>query len=122
MSTSTAIIYVYAGFYLLKFGSKLYKLVYSETNYRTETIEKFTLFLKMLGVFLLISDTQNLLNVISGLLFKYAGPSYINFSDTLENAITNFLPSLFGIVMGLYLVIKGDIFVKIGFKNKEELP
>jgi len=116
----TPVIYGVAGFYLLISGGKLYEKVYSIDTFDKVVIEKFRLFLKMLGMFFLITYTSQFLSILSDFLFHHFAPKYMDMFTQVQNVYTNFLPILFGMGIGLYLLLSGKIFIRIGFKNKQK--
>jgi hypothetical protein len=114
----TPIVYGAAGVFLVTSGKNIYEVVYKNASTSDELVEIFQLFMKMLGLFFLITYTSKFLSIFSDFLFQYLAPEYMDMFTQTQNVYTNFLPSLFGMAIGAYLLMSGKIFVTLGFKNK----
>lgn len=110
--------YCLAGYFLLTSGRKLYEKIYSKDKFEKSVIEKFKLFMKMLGLFFLITYTTRFLGVLSDFLFQLFSPAYMDMFTQTQNVYTNLLPSSFGMLIGAYLLVSGKLFITIGFKNR----
>ena len=114
------IIYFSLGIYLIKNGTALHNFAYppqADPNGKFEIREKFVLFLKLLGVYLMVSYFPDLLKSITSYL-TYSNTSAIyDLSAERQNAYINFLPSLAGILLGFYLLKSGNFFIRFGFES-----
>lgn len=114
----TPIAYGGVGIYLLSSSKKLQQYVYKNHESQQDIIEKFILFLKILGLYLLITYAINFLGSLSDICFKLLSPNYVETAIETERILTNLLPNLFGVGVGIYLIISGKFFINIGFNNK----
>ena len=120
------LIYVFIGVTLIRYSEKIFAFAYRlEQPDLRENSEKFRLFLKMLGIYLCAEYLPDLIKSISSYLTYSNAPKIFDFITQQRYAYTNFFPSLIAMVLGIYLLRDGNLFVKLGFgkhKNKSENP
>ena len=116
------IIYIVFGVYLIKNSEKIYKFAYGKVDDidLNENAEKFSLFLKMLGFYLIANYLPDLIKSITSYLTYSNAPKVLDFFTQQRFSSTNFIPSLVAILFGSYLIKDGKFFVNLGFqKNKK---
>lgn len=119
------IFYISLGVYLIKNGRMIHQFAYTEPNKNdgTGNRQKFTLYLKMLGMFLIINNFPDFLKSITSYFTYTNAPNIYDLFRERQYAYVNFIPSLGGLLFGLYLLKSGEYFVIIGLgkaSNKEE--
>ena len=117
-------IYVFIGVALIRYSEKIFAFAYriDQPDLR-ENSEKFRLFLKMLGIYLIAGYIPDLIKSVTSYLTYTNVPKVVNFITQQQYAHMNFFPSLVAIVLGIYLLRDGNFFVKLGFgkhENKSE--
>lgn len=113
-------IYVFIGVTLIKYSEKIFAFAYKfDQPDLSETSEKFRLFLKMLGIYLIADYLPDLIKSVTSYLTYSNAPKILNFFTQQQFAYTNFFPSIVAIVLGIYLLRDGNFFVKLGFGKKE---
>ncbi len=117
------IVYFIAGLYLLKSGKHIYDFAYQniECNDIENLEEKFKLFLKMLGVYLIVIYFPDLLKSISGYFIYTNAPKYLELFQEKKFTYFNFAPSVGAILLGLYLLKSGKIFINMGFNKTKDI-
>jgi hypothetical protein len=119
-------IYVFIGVALIRYTEKIFAFAYKidQPDLR-ENSEKFRLFLKMLGIYLCAEYLPDLIKSISSYLTYSNAPKVFDFITQQRYASTNFVPGFVAIVLGVYLLRDGNLFVKLGFgklESKSENP
>jgi hypothetical protein len=108
------------GIYLIKDGRILHKLAYpyidDELNMDLRGV--FKLFLKMLGVFLIVTRIPQFLEVISRYFAYTNAPKYLGTMENKEFVYIYGLESIVTILCGFYLLLRGDFFLKIGLQKE----
>lgn len=107
------------GVYLLKNGESIIKLAFKEipkpTENSVETV--FRLFMKIVGFILIIVSIPKGLHFISAVIYA----SSIYSPDTnmmLEPILNHLIPAVVYFILGLYLLISGNLFYKLAFSKK----
>jgi hypothetical protein len=117
-------IYVFIGVALIRYSEKIFAFAYRvDQPDLKENSEKFRLFLKMLGIYLIAVYLPDLIKSVTSYLTYTNVPKFLNFITHQQYAYLNFFPSLAAIVLGIYLLRDGKFFVKLGFgkpENKSE--
>ena len=112
------VLYIGGGLYLLGAGESIYKFAYSEQEENQNDFEeKFTLALKILGVYLVVRYLPNLLVSISELVTKTTAPPMYQMMSEHQFNITNTISNIAGFLLGLYLLRSGKWFIKYGLKK-----
>lgn len=113
------LIYIVAGIYLLTRGEGFYRFSYPEGNGDINaTEEKLLLYLKMLGIYLVVNYIADFLTALSGIGFAMVVPVYMG--EGIEKwfmLFTNLISSLWGILVGIYLIRDGRYVAKLAFKG-----
>lgn len=119
MTRALPIIYVIIGLYLIKNSRKLFAFAYGNSDEPNipESSEKFRLFLKMLGMYLISEYIPDLLLSITSYFTYSNAPKVLDFLTQQQYAHKNFLPSAVAIVLGIYLIRDGRFFVNLGFRK-----
>ena len=111
------VIYVVIGFGLITKSEKVFVFAYRNAPPNiNENSEKFRLFLKMLGIYLFAEYLPMLINSISSYLTYSNAPKVFDFITQHNYVTEKFFPSVIAIALGFYLIIDGEIFVKLGFR------
>ena len=118
------IIYIVAGIYLLRNADHLYQYAYPEGTSSEIDIEgKFTLFIKMLGIYLIVSYFPDLLRTISSYFVYTNAPGVFDMMREKQFSYINAASSIWGVVFGIYLLIGGKYIVNLALgkipANKE---
>ena len=111
------LIYMVSGIYLLTSGEAFYKFAYPGENKGVVPGDKFLLYLKMLGIFLVLKYVPDFIKFISQLVFIVISPPYITLGEATRSGLSNFVVSLWGIMFGLYLVRDGQWVAKMALKS-----
>ena len=116
------IIYLVIGVYLIRNSEKIFKFAYGKIDSPdlNKNSEKFRLFLKMLGIYLIADYLPDLIKSVTSYLTYSNAPKVLDFITQQRYASTNFVPSLTAIVLGVYLIRDGKFFVNLGFKKIEK--
>lgn len=113
-----AVIYIIGGFYLLRGGKWLYDFAFKETPEDFDDIrEKFTLFVKLFGIFLIISYFPDLLLTVSNYFVYSNSPSVFNLTQEKQFVYLNAASSIWGVFFGAYLLKSGRFIVNLGLKS-----
>ena len=113
------VVYLVLGFYLIKNGSHIHNLAYPVSAAEDSPIEaqdKFVLFLKFLGMFLIVSYFPDALKSISSYFTYKNAPPAFNLFQEKQYVLVNFAPSIVAVVFGFYLVKSGQVFVRLAFR------
>jgi hypothetical protein len=115
------VIYIVAGLYLLFDGKKLFQLAYpAESENAMDIKAKFTIFVKMLGIYLVIAYFPDLLKSISS-YFAYTNvPAVYRMAQEQQFAYLNAASSIFGVVFGFYLLKSGNFIINMAMKSITE--
>lgn len=115
--------YVSLGVYLIRSSSALYKLIYSnQSAIRSGLKNKFMLFQKFLGLYLIITAIRGFSKILSSIFVYFITSSYL-FSSIPNNLLYwDRLDSVATILLGVYLLLDGRLFLKWGFENKNTKP
>lgn len=112
------IVYIAIGSYLIRCTEHIYQIAYSEGSSAEIDIEgKFTLFIKMLGMFLLISYFPDLLRTISSYIVYSNAPMVFEMRSEKQFAYLNAASSICGVVFGVYLLVGGKYIVKLALSS-----
>lgn len=122
--TVIPVLYLFFGFYLVKNGSAIHNLAYASPepeNVQMDVRDKFALFLKLLGMYLIVSYFPDMLKSISSYLTYTNAPEVYNLFQQKQFAYVTFAPSVAGVFLGFYLLRSGEVFVRIAFKSMDAL-
>jgi len=112
------ILFIVAGIYLLRGGSQLYRFAYpNETEGGTDLEWKFTVFVKMLGVYLLVLYIPDLLRTLSAFFVYLNAPPYFDMFQQRQFTYLNAASSVGGVLLGIYLLRSGEWFINMGLKS-----
>jgi hypothetical protein len=112
------IIYISGGLYLIRSGSHLYRFAYPEdAEYSDEMSEKFRLFLKFLGIFLIITYSPTFLKTGTYYIAYTHAPKYLGMFQERQYSYFNIAPSIWGVGFGIYLLRGGQFIVKIALQS-----
>ena len=113
-------IYLGMGIYLIKYTNRIHGFVYpTDREISTDFEEKFTLYLKLLGIYLMISYFPDLLRTISA-YFALTGPNKVLLSVFMDNQRATFVNAasgVWGVVFGFYLLKDGKFFINLVLKS-----
>ena len=117
------ILFIASGIYLLRGGSRLYKFAYpAETVQGTDLEWKFTVFVKMLGIYLLVHYIPDLLKTLSAFFVYLNAPPYFDMLQQRQFTYTNAASSIGGVLLGIYLLRSGRVFIRMGLKDIRTEP
>lgn len=109
-------LYIISGFYLIRGGERLYQFAYpNQEGHASISEEKLLLFVKMLGLFLIIGYFPDLLRSISYYITQRIQPMY-NLLQEQQFTYLNAAASVWGVGVGIYLLTGGRFVVKVAFK------
>lgn len=112
------IIYLVMGAYLIRGGEKLLRFAYPEGAEFTDKIrEKLNLFLRFLGVFLIISYFPDLLRTISYYITYTNAPKYFDMFQEKKFSYVNAASSFWGVGCGFYLLKGGQFIEKFALQS-----
>lgn len=104
------ILYIAIGLFLLRGEEYLLRFAYSrDTESSNKTKEKLNLFLKFLGIFLVISYFPDLLRTISSYIAYSSAPKYFDMNQEKNFFYVNAASSIWGVACGVYLLKGGKI-------------
>ena len=113
------ILFIASGIYLLRGGGRLYRFAYPwEEEQGTDLEWKFTVFVKMLGIYLLVIYIPDLLRSLTGYFVYRNAPKY--FTDIYKQrqlAYGDAASSIGGVLLGIYLLRSGRWFIRMGLKS-----
>jgi hypothetical protein len=111
------VIYVIGGFYLIRGGERLYRFAYPEETVHVNLLEgKLLLFVKMLGLFLVVNYFPVLLQTILSYITYTTHPLY-NLMQEQQFTYLNAASSVWGVGVGIYLLKGGKFVAKIALKT-----
>lgn len=112
------ILYLTMGAYLIRGGKKLLRFAYPEgAEFTDKTKEKLNLFLRFLGVFLVISYFPDLLRTISSYITYTNAPKYFDMFQEKKFSYVNAASSFWGVGCGFYLLKGGKFIEKIALQS-----
>ncbi len=112
------VFYIIGGFYLLRGGERLYQLAYPDETVHTELLEgKLLLFIKMLGLFLIVNYFPVLLQTISSYITYTTAPMYYDLMQQQQFTYLNAASSVWGVGVGIYLLKDGGFVAKVTLKT-----
>ncbi len=112
------IIYIAMGMYLIRGGGKLLRFAYPEgVEFSNKTREKLSLFLRFLGLFLLISYFPDLLRTIASYIAYTNAPKYFNMFQEKKFSYVNAASSFWGVGCGFYLLKGGRLIEKLALES-----
>ena len=120
----TPILYIVAGIYLLKNGTILHNFAYPPEDSTKESFdihEKFALFLKLLGVYLIVNYFPDLLKSISSYFTYLNAPPAFDMFQQKSFTYVNLIPSTAAILLGCYLLKNGQFFIRLAFEKKDNV-
>jgi hypothetical protein len=114
----TPILLIAVGIYLLKQSDKLYHLVFKKEEAESTSFEKWLkISIKVCGLFLIIQYLPNLVQSISTFWAMETAPPIFEMFQENEFTSQYAFSSIFAILLGVYLLVDGRIFTKMGIKN-----
>lgn len=118
------ILFIASGIYLLRGGGRLYRFAYpGEEEQGTDLERNFTVFVKMLGIYLLVIYIPDLLRSLTAYFVYQNAPKY--FSDIYQQrqlTYRNAASSIGGVLLGIYLLRSGRWFISLGLKAIQKKP
>lgn len=112
------VLFIASGIYLLRGGNRLYEFAYpGETEQANDLEWKFVLFLKMLGIYLLVVYIPDLLRTASAFFVYLNAPPYFDLFRESQFTYLNAASSIGGVLLGIYLLRSGRVFIRIGLKG-----
>jgi len=112
------IIYLGLGFYLLRGTETLLRFAYPKgADYSDKTREKLNLFLRFLGIFLIISYFPDLLRAISSFIAYTNAPKYLDMFQEKKFSYVNAASSIWGVGCGFYLLKGGRYIEKLALQS-----
>ncbi len=118
------VLYIASGIYLLRGGGRLYRFAYpGEEEQGTDLEWKFTVFVKMLGIYLLVMYIPDLLRSLTGYFVYRNAPKY--FTDIYRQRHVTYgdaASSIGGVLLGIYLLRSGRWFISLGLKAIQKKP
>jgi len=112
------ILYIALGIYLLRDGSQLFRFAYPDDDENISDLEeKFKVFIKIFGIYLLVTYIPDLLKTISSFITYNHAPRYMEMGRELNYMSVNSASSIGGVIAGLYCLKSGKIFIKLGLKS-----
>jgi hypothetical protein len=117
------ILFIVAGIYLLRGGSQLYRFAYPNEAEGGDNLEwKFTVFVKMLGIYLLVIYIPDLLKTVSAYIVYVNAPPYFDLFRERQFTYLNAASSIGGVLLGMYLLRSGRWFIRMGLKAIQTKP
>lgn len=114
------ILYIICGIYLLKNSPFFYRFACSGTVEDISPLEEqFTIFVKMLGLYLLVIYITDLMQLISSWFVYSHAPVYVDMIKEKQYVYTNAASTITAVLLGFYLLKSGKIFIRLGFKSIE---
>ncbi len=115
--------YISLGIYLIRKGSFIYNLIFPKQAASIFALpEKFMLFQKFLGLYLLTTAFPDFLKIVSNFFIVYGSPDYMVPNIQVKFIYLNTLPSIATVALGYYLLRDGRLFLKWGFGDKTVKP
>jgi hypothetical protein len=112
------ILFIVAGVYLLRGGTQLYKFAYpNEAEGVADLESKFTVLVKMLGIYLLVLYVPDLLKTASAYVVYRNAPPFFDMFQQRQFTYLNAASSVGGVVLGIYLLRSGRWFIRFGLKE-----
>lgn len=112
------ITYIAMGAYLIRGGERLLRFAYPEgAEYSDKIREKLNLFLRFLGIFLVISYFPDLLRTISSYIAYTHAPKYFDMFQERRFSYVHAASSLWGVGCGYYLLSGGKFIEKIALQS-----
>ncbi|HNW44407.1 MAG TPA: hypothetical protein PKI19_07875 [Elusimicrobiales bacterium] len=112
------LVYLAGGLYLIRDGEAFYKFAYPGAGGGPGGAEdKFLLYLKMLGIYLVVTYFGDVLKVLAGIAFVLTAPESVRQSASTQGFLGNLAASLWGTLAGLYLVKSGRYAAKLAARS-----
>lgn len=112
------IIYIAMGIYLVRGGDQLLRFAYPEgTEFSDKAKEKLNIFLRFLGLFLIISYFPDLLRTISSYIAYSNAPKYFDMFQEKNFSYINAASSIWGVACGIYLFKGGKTIEKLALQS-----
>ena len=118
------VLYIASGIYLLRGGGRLYRFAYpGEEEQGTDLEWKFTVLVKMLGIYLLVLYIPDLLASLAAFFVYQNVPRH--FTELLQQrqfAYGKAASSIGGVLLGIYLLRSGRWFISLGLEAVQKKP
>lgn len=112
------VLFIVGGIYLLNGGQRLYEFAYpGEAEQETDLEFKFVLLVKMLGIYLLVRYIPELLRTASEWFVYLNAPPYLQMFREEQYIYLNTASSIGGVLLGIYLLRSGAVFIRMGLKG-----
>ncbi len=112
------IAYIAAGLYLIRGGSGFYRFAYPDGGgYSDNLPDKFKVFLKLLGIYLIFTYFPTLLRTISSFLTYTHAPKFFTMFQEQQFTYVNAASSIWSVLFGIYLLRGGQFIVKIALQT-----
>jgi hypothetical protein len=116
------ILFIVAGIYLLRGGSRLYRFAYPNETEEDDLEWKFTVFVKMLGIYLLVVYIPDLLRTASAYFVYLNAPPFYDLFREKQFTYLNAASSVGGVLLGIYLLRSGKVFIRMALKGIRREP
>ena len=117
------VLFFVSGIYLLRGGNRLYEFAYPGKPEQATDLEwKFVLFVKMLGIYLLVVYIPDLLRTASECFVYLNAPPYFEMFRERQFTYLNAASSIGGVLLGIYLLRSGKVFIRMGLKGIQGEP
>jgi hypothetical protein len=124
VSRIMVVLFIASGIYLLRGGGRLYRFAYPREEEQGTDLEwKFTVLVKMLGIYLLVLYIPDLLASIAVFFVYQNVPRY--FTELLQQrqlAFGKAASSISGVLLGIYLLRSGRWFISLGLEPVQKKP
>lgn len=113
------LLYIAVGMYLISNGRILYDYAYPNAaqSLASSLNSKIILALRLLGVYLVVSELPTLLKSIASYIVYTNTPKYMNIFQEKQASYANLLPSLGGIILGIYILKKNNYIERCALVN-----
>ena len=118
------VLFIASGIYLLRGGGRLYRFAYPrEEEPGTDLEWKFTVLVKMLGIYLLVLYIPDLLASLA-VFFVYQNVPrhFTEFVQQRQFAYGKAASSIGGVLLGIYLLRSGRWFISLGLNALQKKP
>ena len=112
------VLFIAAGIYLLRGWNRLYEFAYPGEAEQGPDLEwKFVLFVKLLGIYLLVVYIPDLLRTASAFFVYLNAPPFYDLFQEKRFTYLNAASSVGGVLLGIYLLRSGRVFIRMALKG-----
>jgi len=102
-----------SGVFLFKYSQKVFEIAFpEEKENETDIEEKLSIALKACGIFLIIKYLPIVLQTITSFITVKTAPPIFEMLNQNQYLYQNAFSSIFSVCLGVYLVKKGELFLK----------